>query len=192
MTTKIEGTVVLGFGPQSIDWITKADKICGKGAVMDPDVARMAGANLAAGQPEALAALRKRLEAGALQAQANANPGMSEAAVRWLAHGERGVSSETIFTRLTGVNALGTWSSRGDHPHDPSDFRRCRLLLEQVPELVPLLPRMAEASEPWRGLLNNWDAICATMDEEAPGWRDCSNGHAAPKTYELIKRAIGR
>lgn len=192
MTTKIEGTVVLGFGPQTIDWITKADKICGKGAVMDPDVARMAGANLAAGQPEALAALRQRLEAGALQEQANANPGMSEAAVRWLAHGERGVSSETIFTRLTGVNALGTRSSRGDHPYDPSDFRRCRLLLEQVPELVPLLPKMAEMSPKWANLIQAWDEICKAMDLESPDWREPGNGQAAPTAYQLIKKAIGR
>ena len=41
------GTVVLGFGSQEMDWLGKAAKVCGKGAVIDPDVARMAGANYA-------------------------------------------------------------------------------------------------------------------------------------------------
>lgn len=41
------GTVVLGFGPQSMDWIGKVAKVCGPDAVMDQDVARMAGATLA-------------------------------------------------------------------------------------------------------------------------------------------------
>lgn len=193
MNTNIEGNVVLAFGPQPLDWISKASKICGEDAVMDPDVARMAGANLAAGAPEALAALRKLLAAGALEAASKANPGMSEAAVRWLAHGERGVSSETIFTHLTGVNALGSWRHKiGDVPYDPAEFRRCRLLLEQVPELVPLFPKMAEMSPKWANLIQAWDEICKAMDLESPDWRELGNGQAAPTAYQLIKKAIGR
>lgn len=188
MTTETQGTVVLGFGPQPIDWITKASKLCGKNAVMDTNVARMAGATMAAGTPPALDALRKQLEAGALQAAKQANPGLSEAAARWLAHGERGVSSNTLFTHLTGIDALRDWHK--DHPYDPADLRRCRLLLEQVPELVPLFHKMSEVSKEWAALVKNWDTICATMDEEAPNWR--TKGERAAKTYELIKQAIGR
>lgn len=190
MTTQTHGTVVLGFGPQEMDWLSKACKVTGKDAVLDPDVARMAGANLAAGTPESLGALRKRLEAGALQAQTQATPGMSEAATHWLAHGERGVSSDTIFSHLTGIDVLNGW--RKDHPYDTSDFRRCRLLLEQVPELADSLAKMRSLSDAWRGLVDNWADICAAMDWEMPDWRNSERGCSAPKTYQLIKRAIGR
>lgn len=190
-STEIHGTVVLGFGPQEMDWIGKASKVAGKGAVMDADVARMAGANLAAGTPAALAALRQRLEAGALQAQQHENPGLSEAATRWLANGERGLSSETMFQHLTGIQVLeGHWQSRYPFtPGDPADLRRCRLLLEQVPELEPLFrERMASASKKWRDLVREWDAICRSMDAETPDWR--TGGGRASKTYEIMK-AIG-
>lgn len=183
------GTVVLGFGPQPIDWLTKASKLCGKGAVMDPIVAHMAGANLAAGSREALDALRQRLEAGSLQATKQAYPGLSEAASRWLASGERGVSSNTMFTHMTGINALGDW--RGDVPHDPADFRRCRLLLEQVPELADRVEWMRAVSSTWNALVDAWPTICAAMDAECPEWRS-NKGGMASKTYELIKKAIGR
>lgn len=182
------GTVVLGFGPQSIDWFSKACKVCGKDAVVDPDVARMAGANLAAGAPEALAILRKQLEAGAMQQTKASNPSLSEAATRWLATGERGVSSETMFSVLTGVDLMD--GDRGSHPWDTDDFRRCRLLLEQVPELEPELHKMASVSEAWAGLVRSWTKICLAMDWEAPEWRK-RNG-SSPTAYQLIKQAIGR
>lgn len=183
------GTVILGFGPQPMDWFSKATKAAGRDAVLDQDVARMAGATLAAGTREALDALRQRLAAGALQAQQQAKPGLSHAATLWLAHGERCISSETMFTRLTGVDALG--SHGAGHPYDPADFRRCRLLLEAVPELQPLLPNMANESPAWAGLVEAWADICNTMDDETPNWRS-PRGERAPLTYQLIKTAIGR
>lgn len=183
------GTVVLGFGPQPIDWISKTCKLCGKDAVMDPDVARMAGANLAAGSPKALALLRKQLEAGAIASTMTENPGLSLAAIKWLASGERGISSNTIFTRLTGIDALEGWG--GGHPYDPSDFRRCQLLLEALPELVPLFPKMADVSNEWKDLVYLWADIVKAMDEESPNWRKNFNVYPN-RAYTLIKRAIGR
>ena len=189
MTTETKGTVVLGFGPQTTGWLSKVSKLCGKNAVLDTDVARMAGATVAGGTPEALDTLRLRLEAGALQAQQQANPGLSEAATRWLASGERGLSSETMFEHLTGIKTLDEhWGICT--PSDPADLRRCRLLLEQVPELVPLFHKMSTASKEWAALVKNWTDLCATMDAEAPNWR--TKGEAAPKTYELIQQAVGR
>jgi hypothetical protein len=185
----VSTSIVLGFGPQPVDFFGKANKLCGKDAVLDTDVARMAGANFAIGMPEDLARLRKLLEAGAVHQTEQANPGLSEAATRWLASGERGLSSNTIFTHLTGIDALH--DSYKSHPYDPSDFRRCRLLLEQVPELVPLFPKMAEVSEQWKDLVYLWGDICKAMDEEAPKWRD-GYRTPCPNTYSLIKRAIGR
>lgn len=183
------GTVVLGFGPQPIDWLSKTCKVCGNDAVMDPDVARMAGANLAAGSPKALAILRKQLEAGAIASAMTDNPGLSLAAVKWLASGERGISSNTIFTYLTGIDATEDWE-RG-HPYDVSDFRRCQLLLEALPELVPLFPKMADVSDEWSALVCVWSDIVKAMDEESPNWREGFNVYPN-RAYTLIKRAIGR
>ncbi len=186
------GTVVLGFGPQPMDWFHNAMKSCGSDAVTDPDVARMAGATLAAGTPAALRALRKHLEAGALQQAQEANPGIPPSATRWLAHGERGMSSNAMFEHLTGVkctNSDGWPLAAKAHPRDPADFRRCRLLPEEVPSLQAQLPKMAELSKPWANLVRDWTAICRAMDGEAPDWRDRQTHWSCPKTYEMIKNA---
>lgn len=108
---------------------------------------------------------------------------LSPNAIMWLASGRRGLSSETLFTFCTGVDATGDWGH--NHPHDPSDFGRCRRLLEQCPELVSCLPRVCAAGPEWAALVPRWDELCALMDEEAPEWR--SGKGSAPKTYALMK-----
>jgi hypothetical protein len=153
---------------------------------MDPDVARMAGANLAAGQPNALADLRKRLEAGSLQIAARENPGLSEAATKWLASGERGISSNTMFTVMTGVDA--TWDGDRSHPHDPDDLDRCLALLHDVPELRAKLPLMAASSPAWAALIANWEKIEAShLNEVGLGW---TKGGSAPETYKLMRAVL--
>lgn len=184
------GNCVLITGEVPADAFQALAGLAPKKAVLDPDVARMYGANFAFGLPDDLSALRSAGAPAAERRERHANPGLSEAAVKWLAHGERGISSDTIFTVLTGIEALKGW--RKDHPYDPSDFRRCQLLLEQVPELQPIFGRMARESDTWDRLVKAWPDIVATMDEEAPGWRDGKTGKRADKAYELIKKAIGR
>lgn len=105
-------------------------------------------------------------------------------AVKWLAHGERGLSSETIFTHLTGVNAVG--DSHRWHPSDPGDLGRCRRLLEQVSALRPAFPRMKEVSNVWGRLVDEWTALCTLMDSEAPQWRDEIG--TCPQTYQRMKQ----
>ena len=106
----------------------------------------------------------------------------------WLAHGERGISSEAIVTHLTGINVGSSrWSQ--DHPHDPSDFRRCQLLLEAVPLARLAFPSMATRSPQWARLVEAWDEIHATSEEEVPGYLQGREG-AAPRTYRLMRRVI--
>jgi hypothetical protein len=43
----------------------------------------------------------------------------------------------------------------------------------------------------WGTLVEHWDALCATMDEEAPEWRNGKStagalGGTAPKTWEMM------
>lgn len=188
----VEGIVILHFGPAPMDFLSKAAKLAGRDAVVDPQAAQMAGAVIAAGPREALDALKARLTAGSIEHAKGQTRGLGlpAGAAEWLGAGERGISSNTMFTVLTGVDAMsGYW--RQDHPYDPSDFRRCRLLLEAVPALAPLLPNMRNASPQWAALVDAWEDICRAMNEEAPNWRG-AHGWNCPRTYELIKKAIGR
>lgn len=154
-----------------------------KNAVIDAHAARLLGVNFAIGPPEALKALiadPEVLSAARIRVEAAYGAGLSPAAKEWLATGQHGISAMTIFRRLTGQGPV----IREEHPHDPDDFGRCRLLLEQVPELRPRLNEM-EFSPVWTALVACWDELCDLMDEEAPAWR--SGKKAAPRTYDRMK-----
>lgn len=180
----VDGVLVLGYGPQPLDFFSNCMKITGKDSVIDTDVARMAGAVMAIGRRGALDELRGRLEAGALKRQEQETPHLSAAAIEWLAHGERGISSETIFSALTGVDALrGGWQS---HPHDPSDLGRCIKLLDSVPELQPLMYKMMHVSPHWFGLMSRWDELVALYRHE----KSIHGAISAPKTYQMMKSIL--
>ncbi|AGY47179.1 hypothetical protein CN1A_70 [Clavibacter phage CN1A] len=85
----------------------------------------------------------------------------------WLATGERGISSEAIVTQLSGV-PIGRDYGFGTQPHDPSDFRRCELLLRMVPEARPHLERMRLVSPEWNALVEHWDTIVKLAEAENP------------------------
>lgn len=111
---------------------------------------------------------------------------LSDAANRWLQIGEQGLSSQAIFTRMTGLNLLGQWGQWGAWtPSDPADLRRCRLLLEMVPEFAGRFDVMKAASAKWAIAVEYWDELCRIMDEEAPKWRD-SYGWRASNTYKRM------
>lgn len=181
---------VLVEGALPSSWFCTIAEHMPKGAVMSAQLAGMVGANFAFGLQKdvdaLIASITPAVEAAARQNMKHAD--LSDAATRWLASGQRGNSSETIFTHLTGVDA--NRGSRNSHPYDPDDLRRCRLLLEQCPELVPLFPKMADVSKAWAGLVPEWETICKTMDEESPEWR--AGKGSAPKTYKLMNLATGR
>lgn len=105
-----------------------------------------------------------------------------DSAIEWLRRGERGVSSEAIFSHLTGVPIGARWMHP---PSDPDDLRRCRLLLAQVPEFAARIGEMAGVSDQWARLVARWDELCALMDEEAPGMRG-----AAPRTFDLMQYLV--
>lgn len=101
--------------------------------------------------------------------------------IDWLLNGERGLSSEAIVSYLLGFPCKGRSPS---HPYDPDDLRRCRLLLEKVPSVAALFPNMASCSETWGLLVEHWQELCDTMDQECPEWRQGRG--SAPKTYTLM------
>lgn len=113
---------------------------------------------------------------------------LSKEAVDWLATGERGTSSNTLFKALTGVDALG--GGVGSHPRDPDDFRRCELLLRAAPELRCELERVANISPVWEKLVVEWDGLVALIDEEAPEAWSSRPGGRARRTFERME-ALG-
>ncbi|RIV20373.1 hypothetical protein DYU11_20190 [Fibrisoma montanum] len=86
-------------------------------------------------------------------------------AMWWLANGERGVSSETIFKYLSDDVSIerSRWES---HPLDPSDFRRCHLLLEAVPQFRAKLDRMRAVSPVWARLVDHWGKLTDMLLEQ--------------------------
>lgn len=185
------GNCILVEGSLSPDWLSAIAKMLPKKAIISPRLAGMMKVNfafgLAADVDALIAAITPEIEA-ASRSSADAR-GISQEAAVWLASGERGNSSETMFTHLTGVNAnLGSPKS---HPYDPADLRRCMLLLDQVPELRPELHRMSAVSPAWAGLVRNWSEITTTLMQEWGNIQNPKKGAHAMRTYDLIKIAIG-
>lgn len=113
------------------------------------------------------------------------HPGLSA----WRTLGETGTSSKALASYLA-----GGWLPPGfNDPADPGDFRRCELLLRAVPTLRPLLPKMAEVSPRWAGLVEQWDNIVALMEKEVPEsfTGRVPYGATAPKSYALIRSITG-
>lgn len=113
----------------------------------------------------------------------------------WLLLGKTGISSKTIVYALTGIN-IESFIKRGeeilhfttnhfDVPYDPSDFRRCLLLLELFPEWRARLPEVAEKFPRWKPLVDAWDELEALYAEEIA--REDGN---APKLYARMKELL--
>lgn len=106
------------------------------------------------------------------------------AAIVWHGSGEHGISSEAIFDRLAFGIQGRRWGS--DYPRDPSDFRRCQLLLRRVPEWRERLPEMAANGPEWARLVERWDDIHALIEEEVPGYLEGHREGMARKAYDLM------
>jgi hypothetical protein len=187
-TVEHRGNCILITGPVRASAFIAFTKLAPEGSVACADTARVLGVTFAIGPKDELDQLRATQAPHAEKEARAKNPSVSDAAAKWLASGHRGVSSNAIFSHLTGIDATG--SSGFDTPYEPADFRRCRLLLEQAPELAPRIQEMKSVSPAWACLVDQWDTICATMDEECPEWR--TERGVAQRTYQLIKQAIGR
>lgn len=121
------------------------------------------------------------MDAAVINARANfTHPNLSE----WLLFGERGASSNAIASYL----AYGRLPGGFNDPADPSDFRRCELLLRSVPTLRKEFHRMAEVSKRWEFLVEKWDEIVASLESEASNVWAGYRGGSAPKTYALMNQ----
>lgn len=104
---------------------------------------------------------------------------------QWLLQGERGISSETMAEVFAGF-PTGTLTGHHwltNHPHDPSDFRRCLQLLEQCPEFEPNLDQLKALSPVWARMIENWSKMRDLYKQEYQTGK-------APKLYALMYELI--
>lgn len=135
---------VLVFGQVPLNDCVVLAKLCPEGAHLDLALAKQLHATLVMGMPEDLAILAKRVVAGPVPKKIAAK--LSPQAIQWLATGARGISSETIFTLITGVSCIKEEDM--DIPYDAYDFVRCRLLLEACPEIQARFAEVMLTSSP--------------------------------------------
>lgn len=109
----------------------------------------------------------------------------------WLASGSRGISSEAIVSRLTGVPISQRAADRYSYPHDPDDFQRCERLLRAVPLARVCLPTMRGVGPEWAGLVDEWDALADMLEREIPGVYEGRHG-SAPETYARMRAIFER
>lgn len=184
------GNCVLVEGTVPISALDALIKLVPDGSVMGIDLARKAGVTMTFGPKDEINALSEAF-ADKARARVASMPGvevLSPCAQEWLANGERGVSSNTMLTVLTGFDALE--GSRESHPYDLSDFRRCRLLLDRCPELAANLQKMKDVSPEWAELVKSWPELCELMDLEAPKWRTNNNLSGANKTKKVLQALL--
>lgn len=105
-------------------------------------------------------------EAGAKSETENAN--------WWALHGEHGISSETMFNKLSaGLQVRAMKVIRQSHPHDPDDFSRCYKLLQAVPQWKDKLQNLKSLSPQWEKLVDNWDKLTEMFEQnERENWKN--------------------
>lgn len=94
---------------------------------------------------------------------------IEQKAMWWIANGEIGMSSKTIWLHFMGQKID---SYRINHPYDPDDFSRCYKLLEAVPEWKSRILELSTLSTPWKNLSENWGKLTQMFEEnERNDWK---------------------
>jgi len=105
---------------------------------------------------------------------------MNEKLLKWFITGETGSSSKVMASVFAGITPTGT-----SYPHDPSDFNRCLMLLEAVPEAKDHMDKLRVLSPVWDRFVDDWSKLESLFIAEAGlNWCKC---HSAPKTYKAIQ-----
>jgi len=184
--TKTEENVTLVFGSIPVSDFVEIVGSCPKNSISSILSAKMANATFAFGLEEDCIKFQERIYPERLIEIKNQYPDLSIHAQMWIASCKGGLSSYALFYKATGISL--TDASNDAHPHDAADFKRCRILLDNVPETSDTLNKMTKVSDAWEKLVRNWEEICNLMDNEAPNWR--SNDCLANNTSNLIKSII--
>lgn len=164
----------------ALDDLSGFAKMAPPDAVLSPRLANMRGAFFAWGVPDAVDALI----AETIKEFDAANPSATPIE-RWLAVGDRGLSSNALAHHLFGVH-LSERSEQRAYPRDVDDLSRCIGFLDDVPGARVMLRTMSTVSPVWTRLVSNWNELELTfVSEVGPDWRSLKTWKA-PKTTALL------
>ena len=81
----------------------------------------------------------------------------------WLIESDTGMSSLSLCAVYLGSELKDVF-----HPHDAGDFKRCVQFLQRInaEEVNPLLDEIAERSESWASIRENWDELLRLYNKE--------------------------
>jgi len=113
-------------------------------------------------------------------------------AMKWLMHGERGMSSETMCRLIAGV---GPVTREKVFPSDGDDFSRCAKFLEAVPLAREKLDCM-RVNRTWTAYVDHWDELERLYKKEVSSGKSAGLGarlkelHAEATAPELRSREL--
>ena len=109
---------------------------------------------------------------------------IQEKANWWIANGEHGMSSKTMWSCF-----MGQTDFRVNYPHDPDDFSRCYKLLQAVPEWKSkeFLSMLKPLCFQWSNLIDKWDELTEMYELNVKN--DWSN-YKEIGMYELMDKCI--
>lgn len=105
--------------------------------------------------------------------------------IQWQANGRVGVSSATMASIALGLKR-NIYGSGFDAPSDPSDLKRCMLLVEEIPEIKDFFPVIADKCKQFAPIINEWDSLISLLKKEMN-----SGTGKAPETYKRMKELLG-
>lgn len=103
-------------------------------------------------------------------------------AMRWIAVGEKGMSSEAMWGCF-----MGSGVPKTAHPYDPDDFKRCYKLLEAVPEWKSEMHKLKSLSREWSNLVDNWDKLTEMFERNV---REDWKNYKEIGMYEFMQTLI--
>ncbi|HRG37078.1 MAG TPA: hypothetical protein PK289_00970 [Bacteroidia bacterium] len=131
---------------------------------------------------KAFDALHKDCKKTWTEPQADETESVKQRANWWIANGETGSSSKTMWNCF-----MGNKEYEINHPYDPDDFKRCYNLLKAIPEWKNRLNELKELSQPWNNLVDNWDKLTEMFEQNvAEKWVN----HDKIGMYELMEKLI--
>ena len=108
--------------------------------------------------------------------------------LEWLENGRVGLSSRAMCFHLGSARVKEIiretfGDDNKNHPHDPSDFKRCLAYLEAVPNSKNKIGLMSSVSKEWAVLAKAWPDLLKLYEEE-------KSLDSAPKLYAEMHRVL--
>ena len=117
-----------------------------------------------------------------VEPEADQTESAKERANWWIMNGERGMSSETMWSCF--MNQKGF---RVSYPYDPDDFSRCYKLLQVIPEWKHRINELKPLCQQWSNLVDNWDKLTEMYERNVKEeWKN----YKKIGMYELMEKCL--